>query len=1060
MRMILFCLLSVAVGTDPHQNSIRALAHDIHTATHSLPSIQAWQHLQSRLSIDNVDPQTLPPGLRKEVWKVWFNLANALRSTSDSGHWNDASWIYQQLCGAPTQQSPPLPSTTTTAIPTDFLPLSGGWKACMSWAGLSLRFKKWEHAAQAFALGCANIAVETDVATALTVCFRVQQQLSVVLFDKHAAKQNRVQKVLNAAKKQVDHTLHLLTIKQGGIGGIKPLRIRFLIPAWDEADSMTRSMSFLRDAATKYSTHVQVVDHKPDIEVISDDCATFGTRNRIHPSRIYPGAIRIRYEDECPQNLCALCMARADVFLMSYKQEHTAYSSTAAATAALHQHRVIVHTPQPANSKLFYKNAAGTPATHHPRPVNVLLTGCTEGVVMFGDYTYNTGETHESNAAKTWIYPLRRRLATIVQSGLIVGAKFRKHPGYGRSGGAASDSKRDFKSTRRKRERQLTEYAAELQSAKIVFVTRSHRDYALRKYTEAAFAGALLVGDIPTERVSLFRRFVVEIKIEMSDQTIVDRVLWWLSHAKERRERAQLGQQLMSQMTFANKLKAALGGAALFRSKKFGSFTYEVALAAHEEWVVSNDVYQETPTPRPTPLPPQLLPPPPPKWWGIYIGWVGNQNIGDDALVDIFATLLFGKKIVNHASTSTQVSVETCTKINHGSAHTPPLFVALGGGSLLRTNYIDVVDEFLSSYPNAIPLMFGSGWDDYEVTLNASEARTTALESKHHYYTKESGEAFQNSFLTKINTNASVSKNIRFWKRPWIGGVRGPITRQLLHHHLHNYERISLPPTMYDPGMIASFLVHAQINKNQKYSNSAEKKMQRVLLNVGLSPVYPVFEQEKKERKGQHHQHPNQNLIQIFGNLAGVMAVNGIHVTFVPAWFYDIDVNTQAAAYGKRQWKHSQAAVKKVFTNAIDTVSKVPSLLELLSMLKNVDVVIAMRLHIVIFAHSMQVPFVAVAYRLKTFDWAASVDMLKYVVSLDTVQHHLLYTLAKKAAFDVTLKSQMAAHNEAALSLWRRFKDDMVEKSGRSHLLNSAVCSGICNGFVVFGECSDGRIQI
>ena len=115
MRMILFCLLSVAVGTDPHQNSIRALAHDIHTATHSLPSIQAWQHLQSRLSIDNVDPQTLPPGLRKEVWKVWFNLANALRSTSDSGHWNDASWIYQQLCGAPTQQSPPLPSTTTTA---------------------------------------------------------------------------------------------------------------------------------------------------------------------------------------------------------------------------------------------------------------------------------------------------------------------------------------------------------------------------------------------------------------------------------------------------------------------------------------------------------------------------------------------------------------------------------------------------------------------------------------------------------------------------------------------------------------------------------------------------------------------------------------------------------------------------------------------------------------------------------------------------------------------------------------------------------------------------------
>ena len=64
--------------------------------------------------------------------------------------------------------------------------------------------------------------------------------------------------------------------------------------------------------------------------------------------------------------------------------------------------------------------------------------------------------------------------------------------------------------------------------AKIVLVSGSVNNYALRKYTEAsspnpnachkpepepkaALAGALLIGDIPCERSAEFREYVVEV---------------------------------------------------------------------------------------------------------------------------------------------------------------------------------------------------------------------------------------------------------------------------------------------------------------------------------------------------------------------------------------------------------------------------------------------------------------------------------------------------------------------------------------------------------------------
>ena len=57
-------------------------------------------------------------------------------------------------------------------------------------------------------------------------------------------------------------------------------------------------------------------------------------------------------------------------------------------------------------------------------------------------------------------------------------------------------------------------------------------------------AGALIVGDIPHDREKEFRRYVVEVNMEDSDEKLVRTVQHWLKHPQEREKRARVGQQL------------------------------------------------------------------------------------------------------------------------------------------------------------------------------------------------------------------------------------------------------------------------------------------------------------------------------------------------------------------------------------------------------------------------------------------------------------------------------------------------------------------------------------
>jgi len=114
-----------------------------------------------------------------------------------------------------------------------------------------------------------------------------------------------------------------------------------------------------------------------------------------------------------------------------------------------------------------------------------------------------TKNDNETKTKKTKIgyqnkwYPERQNITTLFSRGMLPkGTQIRNHPGYW------------FKEEHKQKqsvEQQTNEYADQLGRAKIVLVTSSAKQYALRKYAEVALSGALLFGNIPGERQDEFR---------------------------------------------------------------------------------------------------------------------------------------------------------------------------------------------------------------------------------------------------------------------------------------------------------------------------------------------------------------------------------------------------------------------------------------------------------------------------------------------------------------------------------------------------------------------------
>ncbi len=109
-------------------------------------------------------------------------------------------------------------------------------------------------------------------------------------------------------------------------------------------------------------------------------------------------------------------------------------------------------------------------------------------------------------------YPLKYRLSELVKKKLdtTYNVHFLQHPGYNIDDAYTDKIQKEF--------------AYYINRSKLVIACTSTYNYRLGKYVEIPMCGGVIVGDIPYEEQENFRKFVVEVNMEMSDDEILGKI--------------------------------------------------------------------------------------------------------------------------------------------------------------------------------------------------------------------------------------------------------------------------------------------------------------------------------------------------------------------------------------------------------------------------------------------------------------------------------------------------------------------------------------------------------
>eukprot|EP01116_Phalansterium_solitarium_P011547 TRINITY_DN27274_c0_g1_i1.p1 TRINITY_DN27274_c0_g1~~TRINITY_DN27274_c0_g1_i1.p1 ORF type:complete len:420 (+),score=120.69 TRINITY_DN27274_c0_g1_i1:122-1381(+) len=343
----------------------------------------------------------------------------------------------------------------------------------------------------------------------------------------------------------------------------KKLRVLFLREKGYIDMNMDRWFFQIIDAARR-NPGIEVVDvwgngfpgwvaNKPIWQNIND---TYGRVDVVHVHELHPppelrGVVSsvnsvFFHELHCPQGL-GKCV-EADVF-MPLDMLFFAYANSGVYLTPWTKGKLYIHLPHGAEKSLFYH-----PVTQH-RPINVSLAGKVSA-----------------------LYPLRSKLHKHIENGEIPGT-IRKHPGYYKF--EFEENKYGNQSV----DDQLLDYANQLKTSKIVLMCSSLRRYALRKYVEAAMAGALVIADLPAERQEEFKEFVVEINRNMDATTIRDIINHWLADDKARMARAAVGQRIvMERYTYDHFVERLLDGWHTFMEGKLRGLLFPNEFTITKPW--------------------------------------------------------------------------------------------------------------------------------------------------------------------------------------------------------------------------------------------------------------------------------------------------------------------------------------------------------------------------------------------------------------------------------------------------------------------------------------------
>lgn len=303
----------------------------------------------------------------------------------------------------------------------------------------------------------------------------------------------------------------------------------------------------------------------------------------------------------------------------------------------------------------------------------------------------------------------------------------------------------------------------------------------------------------------------------------------------------------------------------------------------------------------------------------LYLGWLGQGNMGDDILFDIFKTLL----IRAGEDSKCNLIVDSALPISNFELDiTRYDLVVLGGGSLYALEFWE--DLCLRAKENNIPLAtWGTGFD-----IRDSKS------------IEQIAEAHENGKTMTLNRD----KTAEILKYAELASARGNITYSLL-----NQEKVNV---IGDPCLIFSHLFdsYPQIEEIEGF---LDKNDRYVLVNWGTSYNNICGNNE-------------DNIAFELKKCIYSLIDKGYKIIIYPIWTNDIEI--------------CQKLYNEIQSQNVYCLKKVYELGYIAGLLAKASFTINFKLHGNIISAAMNKPFIALGYGIKSYDFAESIDCKELVV--------------------------------------------------------------------------------
>lgn len=312
----------------------------------------------------------------------------------------------------------------------------------------------------------------------------------------------------------------------------------------------------------------------------------------------------------------------------------------------------------------------------------------------------------------------------------------------------------------------------------------------------------------------------------------------------------------------------------------------------------------------------------------LYIGWIGYKNLGDELMFDLFKEQF--KKLDNsYKLDSANIEYKYLKNVSIQDYD----LIVLGGGSLLGS-VENFIHPFIISYLyqcillNKKVMIWGTGID---------------------WVPKSLIEPLENNEKIPVHTSPELKRMIDsvFEESVW-SGVRGPLTQKIL--KLYGIEKCHISG---DPGFL---LDRSQLSR-PKNIQLAEEEKRIIGVNWGTSYNHIYGQDELKVE---------DNLAKALNQLIK----QGYHIYLYTVWEADIPAMNQL--YSKLS-DQSKVTLDRTLYNHN----------ELLSLMENFYFTINLKLHANYLSLAANVPFIALGYRFKVFDFVKSVGLEDYIISTD-----------------------------------------------------------------------------